>query len=554
MLNQLIVKNFAIAEHLSIHFDAGMTVLSGETGAGKSIILDALGLTLGDRADSDMVRHGKDKAEISSEFDIGKLPSAQSWLRERDLEDGEQCILRRVITAEGRSRAYINGQPCSLNDLKEIGEQLIDIHSQHAHQSLLRREQHRGILDEFAQLHEINQHVAQAFDAWAAKQARLKLLEDNQEAANERLQLLQFQVEELDRLALEEDEAPALESEQAELANAEALLSGANKALQLCDDSDESASALLNMARHELEQLPTENKQLSDARALLEEALIQVSEAASSLNHFLDGFELNPERLGFVEERLSAIYQLARKHRCAPDELYALHQTLSQQLAQLTGGDEDLDSLRTQVSTLRETYLEAANQQRELRQIAGRDMEQRVADKLAELNMANVRFCIVLSALDDDKVSRHGLDQIEFLVSTNPGHPPKALNKVASGGELSRISLAIQVVIAQHSTIPTLVFDEVDSGIGGATAQIVGRLLKAIGQIGQVICVTHLPQVAAQGQQHLFISKAIIDGQVCSSIEQLAPDERTREIARMLGGIEITIQTLAHAQEMLTLT
>ncbi len=553
MLTQLIVKNFAIADQLKVNFEPGMTVLSGETGAGKSIILDALGLTLGDRADSSMVRHGEDKAELSSVFDLAQIPQALSWLKSRDLEADAQCILRRVITAEGRSRAYINGQPCSLQDLKDIGEQLIDIHSQHAHQSLLRKEQHREILDQFAELGSLNQSVSSAYDAWQQKRSRLKELEDNQEAASERLQLLQFQVEELDRLALGEHELAELEAEQAELANAEALLSGANQALQLCSEGDASAHSLLHAANHALDQIPTENRLLSETRNMLEEALIQISEAASNLNHFLDSFELNPERLQAVEERLSAAYQMARKHRCAPEELYGLHQTLAGQLAELSGGDQNLDALREQVAQLYEHFLKLAQQQREQRQHSARVLEQQIQEKLAQLNMQNVQFVLDFSELDAEHAGRHGLDSIEFLVSTNPGHPPKPLSKVASGGELSRISLAIQVVIAQRSTIPTLVFDEVDSGIGGGTAQIVGRMLKVIGEKGQVICVTHLPQVAAQGHHHLFISKSLKEDKVCSDIRPLDAAERTQEIARMLGGIEITEQTLAHAQEMLEL-
>lgn len=553
MLSQLTVKNFAIADHIEVLFEQGMTVLSGETGAGKSIILDALGLALGDRADTTMVRHGEDKAEISAVFELAQHPEAAEWLKENDLDDGEQCILRRVVTAEGRSRGYINGQPSPLQHLKSIGEKLIDIHSQHEHQSLLQKENHRLILDAFGQLESKAKNVAKAFNKWKDKEQRLIQLETNQEELQARLQLLNFQVDELDKLSLQEGELEQLEQEQSQLANAETLLNQTHQALVICSDGDTTINSMLHAANHALMNLPIENPQLSEALSLLNEAQIQVDEASNTLRNFTDSFDLNPERLQWVEERLSATYQLARKHRCNPEELPEVHFKLSSELGSLNDG-QDLDQLKEEVTQLAESYFKAAETLRAARTKQAKILEANIAEQLTLLEMKGVNFVVNMQALDKNNVSQHGLDAIEFLISTNAGQPPKPLGKVASGGELSRISLAIQVVIAQKSTIPTLVFDEVDVGIGGGTAQIVGRLLKDLGAKGQVICVTHQPQVASQGHNHYFISKSIVDEKVRSRIDKLHGEDRMREVARMLGGLEITAQTLAHAQEMIETT
>ncbi len=551
MLSQLTVSNFAIADKLDILFEKGMTVLSGETGAGKSIILDALGLTLGDRADTSMVRHGESKAEISATFDLDSLPQAHQWLEEHDLDAGNQCILRRVITAEGRSRSYINGHPSPLQNLKTVGELLIDIHSQHEHQSLLNKDNHREILDNFGQLSALTESVKAHFNAWHKKEKQLTELENNQDEILARIQLLKFQVDELENLNLQEGEIEELEAEQRELSNAELLLSRAHQALALSCDDETNANSMISQASSYLSNLPTENSDLSDAQNLLSDAQIQIEEAASSLRHFIDSFELNPERLTFIEERLSSAYQLARKHRCEPDELSALYQTLSDELNQYSNGTQNLDQLSDEVTQLREVFLGEAQTLREARIKAAKTLEANICEQLALMDMKSVTFSVSFTPLEKRKFNQHGLDAIEFLISTNPGQPAKPISKVASGGELSRISLAIQVIVAKTSTIPTLVFDEVDVGIGGGTAQIVGRLLKKLGEKGQIICVTHLPQVASQGDQHYFISKTEVDGKTCSSIRPLTTEERTREVARMLGGVELTEHTIAHAKEML---
>jgi len=551
MLSQLKVTNFAIADHVEVLFEQGMTVLSGETGAGKSIILDALGLALGDRADTSMVRHGEKKAEICATFELDNHPQAVKWLQEHDLDDELQCIIRRIITAEGRSRSYINGHPCPLQSLKSIGELLIDIHSQHEHQSLLQKDKHRSILDDFGKLQSNSKKVAQLYNEWTAVAQKLAQLESNQDEFEARLQLLTFQVDEFDKLGLREDEVKNLEKEQSSLANAELLLSKAHTALSLCSESDTNATSMIISATQALQDLPSENQQLSEAFTMLSEAQIQIDEASNSLRYFTESFELDPERLQFIEERLSTIYQLARKHRCQPEELINTYNKLANEMAQFNNGDQSLEQLGKDVKIKEQLFIEMAEKQRRARIKHATKLEKSICEQLALMDMKSVKFNIQIAALEKNSYNQHGLDAIEFLVSTNPGQPPKSIAKVASGGELSRISLAIQVIIAKNSTIPTLVFDEVDVGIGGGTAQIVGRLLKSLGQSGQIICVTHLPQVASQGDNHFFISKRKVNDKIKSSIDLLDTPGRTKEIARMLGGVTMTEQTLAHAQEML---
>jgi DNA repair protein RecN (Recombination protein N) len=553
MLSHLSIRNFAIASHIEIDFRQGMSVLTGETGAGKSILLDALGLALGDRADTSMVRHGETKAEISAIFDIQNHAEAKAWLETNDLESDDECILRRVITAEGRSRAYINGQPCPLNNLKAIGEQLIDIHSQHEHQSLLEKDKHRDILDNYIGNKLLAEEVAERFKQWHEKAAQYELLVNNKEETEARIQLLSFQVDELDKLGLQDGEIEQLEKEQSSLSHAENLLVKANEALAVSDSDDGGAISLVNKAKLALDSLPTENKKLSEARALFEEAYIQLDEANHSLRQFVEDFELDPARLAWIEERLSAAYQLARKHHCNTEDLNEIHFKLASELKSFSEGGLNTETLKQDLVALKQSYFEQAQALRAVRQKQAKQLETRIAEQLAKLSMQNVRFEVNFQALEERQYSKHGLDAIEFLISTNPGQPARPLGKVASGGELSRISLAIQVVIAQTSTISSMVFDEVDVGIGGGTAEVVGTLLKQLGEKGQVICVTHLPQVASQGENHFVIGKTLENESVHSFIRELNDEERTEEIARMLGGVTITQQTLAHAKEMLKL-
>lgn len=550
MLTQLTVSNYAIAERVELQFNKGMTALTGETGAGKSIVLDALGLAMGGRADAGAVRHGAKRADITATFDVSNIPEAVEWLDQHELDDDNDCILRRVISKDGRSRAYINGQPCPLAHLKELGGLLMDIHSQHQHQSLLRKETHRKLLDEFAGVETLAADARAAWKSWHQTRQRLTERQQNADEAEARLQLLRYQVEELDRLALEDGEQQALEQEQAQLSQADSVLHSSHQAALLCTEEETSASDLIRQALQQLEQLPVEVPALADTIQMLNEAQIQVSEAGDNLRRFVEDYEADPARLAEVEERLSAIYQMARKHRITPEELPELHERLSNELAELDGGEGSLEQLEAELEKQRASFDELASQLTDARQKAAVELDQRIAEELAQLSMPSVQFVTHLNRNSDEQPAPHGMEDIEFLVSANPGQPARSLAKVASGGELSRISLAIQVVVAQTSTTPTLVFDEVDVGIGGGTAEVVGKLLRSLGSNGQVLCVTHLPQVAAQCHQHLFVSKFTEKDATFSKIEALDDKGRISEVARMLGGVDMTEQTIAHAREM----
>src|SRR5690554_5823423 len=550
MLIQLTVSNYAIAERVELQFSKGMTALTGETGAGKSIVLDALGLAMGGRADAGAVRHGAERADINASFDISRIPEARQWLEAHELDDKEDCILRRTIRKDGRSKAFINGQPCPLSQLKELGGLLMEIHSQHQHQSLLRKETHRKLLDEFGGLQPLADSTRAAWKSWNSSRQRLEQRRHNADEAEARLQLLRYQVEELDRLALNEGEQEALEQEQAQLSQADAVLHCSHQAALLCTEDDISAAALVRQALQQLEQLPVEIPALADTLQMLTEAQIQISEAGDNLRRFVDDYEADPVRLAEVEDRLSAIYQMARKHRISPEELPELHRRLSQELAELDGGEGSLEQLDAELAERLCQYQTLAGELSEKRALAALELDQRVGRELAQLSMPNMQFVTHLGQNREGEPAPHGLEDIEFLVSANPGQPARPLAKVASGGELSRISLAIQVVVAQTSTTPTLVFDEVDVGIGGGTAEVVGRLLRSLGENGQVLCVTHLPQVAAQCHQHLFVSKFTEKDATYSRIEILDNQGRISEVARMLGGVDMTEHTLAHAREM----
>ncbi|MFZ2290451.1 MAG: DNA repair protein RecN [Halopseudomonas yangmingensis] len=556
MLIHLAVNNYAIVDHLDIELSSGMTVISGETGAGKSIMLDALALTLGDRADSGAVRPGADKADILATFDVRQIPEAQQWLAERDLDtDQQQVILRRVITAEGRSRGYINGSPCPQQDLKALGELLIDIHSQHEHQSLLKTDTHRRLLDEYAGAVELARQVqlaAQRCRQTEQALQRASTLGDEQQA---RQQLLSYQLEELDNLALQDGELDSLESEQRQLANAEQIVHNCQQVIDLCRESD-SGSVLqaLNASLGRLTALAEHSRHLGEAHALLASAQIQVEEAVGELSRYLDHFEADPQRQQQVEERLGSIYELARKHRIQPQQLAALQQQMLDELDSLQQQDADIERLGEELAAYRQHYQQLAQQLSGIRSEAAARLAAAVTEEIQRLGMPGGRIEISLQELAADNHPPQGLESVEFMVSANPGQPAKPLAKVASGGELSRISLGIQVITAQTSRVPSLVFDEVDVGIGGPTAEIVGQLLRRLGNRGQVITVTHLPQVAAQGHQHLFVRKEQDKNSTRTCIDKLDTDGRIKEVARMLGGIDLTEESLAHARKLLAVS
>jgi len=553
MLVHLSVHNYAIVEHLDLELDAGMSVISGETGAGKSIMLDALGLCLGDRADSGVVRPGADKADILASFDLSEIPEARAWLAERDLDNDGPCILRRVITAEGRSRGYINGSPCPQGDLKALGELLIDIHSQHEHQSLLKPDTHRRLLDEYAGSQELARQVQLAAQRWKQTRSELERVSSLGDEQRARHQLLSYQLEELDNLALGEDELQQLEQEHKNLTNAESLLSACRLVLDQCSESD--AGNVLSALGHSLNRLSAFQGQpgaLNEAINLLASAQIQVEEAVGELNRFIDHFDADPERLQQMEERLDAIYTLARKHRIQPSELGAMQQQLFDELESLNADDQAAERLSEELEAYGRHYQDKASELSVLRGQAAERLAAAVQQEMQQLGMPGGRFSIELRANPNQEPHPHGLEQLEFLVSANPGQPLKSLAKVASGGELSRISLAIQVITAQTSRVPTLVFDEVDVGIGGPTAEVVGQLLRRLGERGQVLTVTHLPQVAAQGHQHLFVHKIREQDSTRTAVSKLQTAQRVEEIARMLGGVDLTEESLAHARKMVS--
>jgi DNA repair protein RecN (Recombination protein N) len=554
VLNQLTIDNFTIASHVELEFLPGMTAITGETGAGKSISLDALALTLGDRADSKAVRHGAERAEINAIFDLGKLPAARQWLEQRDLERDMECILRRVITREGRSRAYINGQPATLQDLKTLGEMLIDIHSQHEHQSLLKKETHRALLDAYANAGELALGVQKQSKKWHETRQTLNRLTTKSQEQTAHAQLLSYQLEEFATLNLGENELEELELEQKLLANADHIIINSQQVMNLLSDGESGGIIeTLSHAANLLNSISGQGKHLDEASQLLTSAHIQADEARQELQSHIDSFEANPERLAEVESRLSEIYQIARKHKVAPEQLTLTHQALAQELEELLGCDEKIASLQLELDELTSQYQQLALSLSKKRHSATKKLTKAVTEQLKALGMNNCQFEVALTARQQHDCPTHGLESVEFLIATNVGQPAQPLAKIASGGELSRISLAIQVVTAKTSTIPTLIFDEVDVGIGGGTAEVVGNLLRQLGKSGQVICVTHQPQVAAKANQHFRVSKLVQKGQTLTRVETLQNTDKVDEIARMLGGLEITERTIAHAREMLAL-
>ncbi len=554
MLNTLSISHYAIVDALEIEFAPGLTVVTGETGAGKSIMIDALALTLGDRADASTVRPGAERADIIATFDISRLADARAWLAERELDAGtaEQadCILRRTVGADGRSRAFINGKPSTLADLKSLGELLIDIHGQHEHQSLLRRDMHRVLLDQYGGLAAQAKAVAQAFRAFRDQRDALAALEQAASDRDARRELLKFQVDEFDRLGLKAGEYAKLDAEHKRLANVDGLRAACAQAFALVyEHEDGAARDRLERARYALENL--EDAELKRAAELLSSAIVHTEEAADTLRHYLDRLEADPARLGEVEARLSSCFNLARKHRAQPEDLVDIHARLATEFDRLEHHDTHRAALERDVAELREAFIGAASQLAAARRKVAKKLEKDVGEQLVQLGMPGGRLVIAFTPLAEKDFGTAGIDTIELLVSLNAGQPPKPLTKVASGGELSRISLAIQVICAEQSTIPTLIFDEVDVGIGGGIAEVVGKLLRRLGERGQVICVTHLAQVAACGRQHLRVEKHSDGKQTASAVVTLNRQERVQEIARMAGGLTVTPEALKHAEAML---
>lgn len=549
MLVHLSVRDFVIVDRVELDFEPGFTVLTGETGAGKSILIDALALVLGDRADASVVREGCARAEIAAQFDISREQELLAWLAAQDLTGDEGlCLLRRVVDASGRSRAFINGHAATLQQLREVGERLVDIHGQHAHQSLLRPAAQRALLDGYGALDVLAGLVADLYRDWQEIRRQRQLAErDAAQLAREREEL-EWQVKELEALHFSEEEWAALQAEHSRLAHAASLIEGAREAVEQLSESDLSLLSQLAGVIDRLQQLREYDPALEEVLAILEPAEIQLREAAYALNHYRQRLDLDPERLAECEARLEAIHRAARRFRVTPERLPALLEGARERLAQLVQAG-DAAALAQRETALAARFRAEAEKLSAERARAAAELSRKVTQTLQTLAMAGARFEVALVPVPDG--GSFGLENVEFRVAAHAGAALRPLAKVASGGELSRISLAIQVAAADVTPVPTLIFDEVDVGIGGGVAEIVGALLRRLGESRQVLCITHLPQVAAQGDHHLRVWKETRDGATVSRIAPLDREARLEEIARMLGGVDITDTTRAHAAEML---
>jgi len=546
MLLNLNIQNFALANDLDIEFENKMSVVTGETGAGKSIMLDALSLSLGNRADTKMITAGADRAEINATFDISSNESVKQWMIEHDLEDNSTCILRRIITIEGRSKGFINGVPSTLSDMSYLGNLLVDLHSQHEHQSLLVRDNQRRLLDEFGGHQSLVKEIGIIYQLCQSQEKKLKNLLSNLGKESSKLQLLEYQLDELQALDLKEDEVALLETEQKRLSSSEDILRNCNDAINLCRSND--ANNIVGMLARVIELLSViDDPKVRGVAELLNSSQIQVEEASDDLQSMIGNIIVDPERLSMVEKKLSSIYDIARKHHVKANHLLTVTKDIEKEIASLKNIDTEVDMLEAQLSQCRKKYQEVASKLTEKRTRHGLALQSAVTEKLRQLGMTEANFEVSLKTKPADSVYTNGVEDVEFLITTNKKYAARSLNRIASGGELSRISLAIQVVTANTSRIPTLVFDEVDVGIGGATAEVVGALLRDLGTKTQIICVTHLAQVAAKGNQHLRVNKQE-DG---IQVTPLNRSRRVKELARMLGGIELTEQSIAHAEQIL---
>lgn len=545
MLRTLHIRDFVIVDQADIHFGPGFTVFSGETGAGKSILIDALALTLGERADAGVLREGATRADISAVFDTP--PHLRDWLAEREIDAEDELVLRRVVDPQGRSRAFVNGVPATVAQLRELGDSLVDIHGQHAHQSLMRADAQRELLDTHGGHADLRQVVAQAWKNWRQRLKQLEAVERDSASLEADRERLEWQAGELDRLAPQPGEWETLQAEHSRLAHAQSLLDGASQTLNALDGDEKSAHSRVVAATHVLQQLLRHDPGLQGVHDELESARIAIAEAVSDLNNYVSRVELDPGRLAQAEERLSAVFETARKFKVEPEALPQLRDSLHQQLADMQAA-ADVDTLRASVAAAQAEYDKAAAKLSTTRRKTAKDLGKLVTQAMQALAMQGGRFDV---ALTEGPPSAHGNEIVEFQVAGHAGTTPRSLAKVASGGELSRISLALSVIASRAARVPTLIFDEVDSGVGGAVAEVVGRLLGELGQRHQVLCVTHLPQVAARGSAHYQVSKAEKGGATQSRIAELDPASRVEEIARMLGGIKITATTRQHAKEML---
>jgi len=551
MLMHLTIRDFAVVESLQLDFSQGMTVMTGETGAGKSILIDALQLVLGERSDASVIRHEATFAEISAHYDISTLKVASDWLIANDLNTEDDCIIRRVINKDGRSKAYINGRAVPLSQLRDLGWYLVDIHGQHQHQLLLKPEHQRTLLDCFADHEPLITAVSTVFQTvQRLKKEETILLQ--QQGHLDKLALLQYQTRELEELNLADDELAKLAIEQKELAHAEHWQALCQQAIQyLKSDDNQDVLSLLYQGKIPLEQLKAHTPKLNACHELFSNALIQLEEALAELEQFSETISLDPNRLKSVEDRLGAIHDIARKHRIQPENIIDYKNTLNHDINQLLACQTNLDNIGAAIQNSENAYKVAAEQLSDSRKKAALSLEKLITSTLQTLEMPKARFKIEFTSKNMSNLSAAGMDDIEYLVSTNPGLDLQPLRKIASGGELSRISLAIQVIMAKKMTTPTLIFDEVDAGISGKTAETVGKLLRKLANEVQVLCVTHLPQIAALGHQHYQVTKNQTDFSTSTDIKPLNEAARVEELARMIGGSAITPHALLHAKALL---
>jgi len=551
MIQWLAIRDFAIVEQLELEFDPGFTVLTGETGAGKSILIDALALLLGDRADADTVRHGQEKTEIQAGFDIRHHYDAIEWLTNNEMQADGECTMRRLVYRDKPSRGFINGHAAPMHKLRELGALLVDIHGQHEHQSLLQRESQRQILDDYAGVGAEVTKLAQ-FSQELKRLTELRTSIQLQSSEREaRLDLLRYQTQELQTLAPQEQEFERLQQDHRRLHHMNELLNGAQKILATLAQNDEgNIEQQLNHSITRLAELSEFDPELREVEKLADEARVRVSEAAMDLQHHIEGYELDPGQLTQIEDRLSALHDMARKHRVKPDVLPEILETLTAELATLDNGENNEADLTKKIEALKEDYDQLALHISKARTKAGKKLSAAITKQMHDLGMEKGKFAVQLTPANKDERAQFGQEIIEFQVNTNPGQPLKSLAKIASGGELSRISLAIQVITAAIVRVPTLVFDEVDVGIGGRVAEIVGTKLHSLANGRQILCITHLPQVASQGMHHFQVNKSD-DENTRVGVTPLLAKDRITEIARMLGGVKLTRQSVAHAEEML---
>ena len=552
MLVRLQIRDFAIVDQIEADLRPGMTVLTGETGAGKSILVDALGLVLGERGGAQLVRNGAKRAEFSAEFDVSALIQVRDWLDEQALEDDDECLIRRVINADGRSRAFINGNAVPLQQLKTLGEMLVDIHGQHFPQSLGRRPVQRDLLDHFGDLLAQRERTEAAYETWTTLRDKLQRLQTSEADRISHLDLLTFQLQELETTDVHDGEIAVLQAERQRLANSGRLAEGVVGALNRLSDNDiGNANNLLAEAARAIEGLLEYDTQLGAVAELLDGAGIQLAEAVDTLRRYGEALDMDPQRRDWVEERLAAMQAVARKHRVSIEELPAQLEKLRAEHDDLSNAEERGKELQQKVRSAEQQYRESAEGLSSGRRKSAKAFSAAVTDAMAGLGMPGGKFSVAIATLSEDDARPWGIDDIEFQISANPGQAMLPLSRVASGGELSRMSLAIQVIGSDGSAIPTMVFDEVDSGVGGGVAEMVGRRLCELGERRQILSVTHLPQVASLADQHFRVSK-VTDGKTTrTKLHALDKEERVEELARMLGGVEITQKTFAHAAEML---